>query len=323
MVEKPIISVIVPVHNTEKYLRVCVDSILTQTYDNLELILIDDGSSDHSGTICDEYASQDRRVKVVHKEKAGGASAARNIGLDNASGEYLAFVDSDDFIHETMFEVLRQNAVQNNADIAICDYFDVNKDGDVVETENHNPIDAGIVTTRDALKKLVASFSYVVFWNKIYKRSLFNALRLPKNVRIGEDAYVMPEIFLRSQKIIAVSKPLYYYRNTPNSLTQSKFTIDNICDVDGRIQMFRFLQKHNFNNLLDETSSNILSRYLRFHANFSPTTVSEKEICLKNKREVRKIIWKYRNNIKFKELLYFEAPTFFTFLQRIKGSLRL
>ena len=322
MSEKPIISVIVPVHNTEKYLRACVDSILTQTYDNIELILIDDGSSDQCGTICDEYSLKDRRIKVVHNEKAGGAPEARNIGLNLASGEYLAFVDSDDYICGEMFEVLLQNLVQNNADIAICDYQDVNCDGEVVKKNNHKQIVPGVVTTREALKELIANFSFVVLWNKIYKRELFDSFRLPKNVRIGEDAYVMPEIFLRSQKIVAVSDPLYYYRNTPNSLTHSKFTIDNICDVEGRIQLFRFLEKHGFNDLLDEASSNILSRYFRFHSFFSPTTVSEKEICLRNKREVGKIIWKYRKSIKLKELLYFEAPAFFAFLRKMKNSLR-
>ncbi len=322
MIEKPTISVIVPVRNTEDFLRPCVESILTQSYDSLELILIDDCSSDRSGTICDEFASKDSRVKVVHKEKAGGASEARNTGLDLASGDYLAFVDSDDYVCEKMFEVLLQNAVKNNADIAICDYNDVNRDGEVVKRNNHKPIAPGIVTTRDALKELITNFSFVVLWNKIYKRRLFDSFRLPKNVRIGEDAYVMPEIFFRSQKIVAVSEPLYYYRNTPNSLTQSKFTIDNICDVDGRIRMFHFLEKHGFKDLLDETASNILSRYVRFHSHFSPSTANEKEICLKNKREVGKIIWKYRKSIKFKELLYFEAPAFFTFLQKIKNSLR-
>ncbi len=323
MQEKPKISVIVPVHNTEKYLRACVDSILAQTYGNIELILIDDGSTDQSGSICDEYASEDRRVKVVHNGKASGVSAARNIGLNLASGDYLAFVDSDDYVSEKMFEVLLQNIVQNDADVALCDYYGINRDGEVVKTDvNHKPVGAGVVTTHDALKALVANFAYVVFWNKIYKRRLFDSFQLPENIRIGEDGYVMPEIFFRSQKIIAVPTPLYYYRNTPNSATQSKFSIDNISDVDGRIRMFNFLEKHNYNDLLDETSSNILSRYFKFHAYFSPTTASEKEICLMNKREVGKIVWKYRKNIKFKELLFFESPTLFTFLQKIKNSLR-
>ena len=119
MKKKPLISVIVPVYNVESYLKVCVDSILAQTYENLEIILVDDGSKDSSGKMCDEYAEKDARIKVVHK-KNGGVSSARNKGLDVASGEYIGFVDSDDSTKPNMFEILYKNMVTSDADVSVC-----------------------------------------------------------------------------------------------------------------------------------------------------------------------------------------------------------
>ena len=114
-----LISIIVPVYKAEKYLSECIDSIISQTYENFELILIDDGSPDNSGKICDEYAEKDKRIKVIHKENAG-VSSARNIGLDNASGEYIAFIDSDDFVDKQYLEKLHCNLKHNDADISLC-----------------------------------------------------------------------------------------------------------------------------------------------------------------------------------------------------------
>ena len=122
MEKQPLISVIVPVYNVENYLPRCLDSIINQTYTNLEILLVDDGATDNSGKLCDEYAQKDNRIRVFHKEN-GGVSSARNMGLDNATGEYIAFVDSDDYIDKCMYEIMLNSSVQNNADIVVCGYL--------------------------------------------------------------------------------------------------------------------------------------------------------------------------------------------------------
>ena len=116
-----LVSIIVPVYNVEKYLERCLDSLINQTLKDIEIILVDDGSTDDSGNICDKYAKKDKRIKVIHKEN-GGLSDARNIGLSIANGRYLQFVDSDDFIHKQMIEILYNTIINNNADISICDF---------------------------------------------------------------------------------------------------------------------------------------------------------------------------------------------------------
>ena len=122
MKEEKLISVIIPVYNVEKYLRRCIDSVINQTYKNLEIIIVDDGSTDNSSNICDEYTNKDSRVKVVHKEN-GGLSSARNVGIELAKGDLIAFVDSDDYIELEMYEKLKENMDKYDSDIAICQYY--------------------------------------------------------------------------------------------------------------------------------------------------------------------------------------------------------
>ena len=120
--KKDLISVVIPVYNTEKYLKECIDSVINQSYNNLEIILVDDGSTDNSLEICNKYADMDKRIKVIHKNN-GGLSDARNVGIENANGKYITFVDSDDFIENDMYELLYNDVCENNAEIAGCDYY--------------------------------------------------------------------------------------------------------------------------------------------------------------------------------------------------------
>lgn len=175
------ISVIVPVFNTEKYLHKCLNSIVSQTYKDLEIIVVDDGSFDNSPRICDEFAQKDNRIKVVHKNNEG-VSVARNTAIDMASGEYLFFVDSDDYMAHNMIEVLYKDLNKNNADISMCDFrtegefedFDYNKNNSV----NMN--------SDIALKHLYidADFNFVILWAKLFKKSLFDNIRLLANINM-------------------------------------------------------------------------------------------------------------------------------------------
>ncbi|MDQ0198773.1 glycosyltransferase family 2 protein [Neobacillus ginsengisoli] len=222
------ISIIVPVYNVEKYLVKCIDSILNQTFSDFELILVNDGSTDKSGEICDEYSKIDKRIKVVHK-KNGGLSSARNAGIDLAKGEYIAFVDSDDYIHKRMYEVLYNNAIINSSDIIICD-FTVANEGVFYDTSNLNiDIVAQNFSNIESLNKLYTSkgISFIVAWNKLYKRELFNDIRYEKG-RIHEDEFIIHQILYKSSKVTYLPIKLYYYLQTNNSIIRSPYNIKRL-----------------------------------------------------------------------------------------------
>lgn len=243
---EPKISVIVPIYNVEKYLIRCVESILNQTYKNLEIILVDDGSPDKCPTICDEFAKKDSRIIVVHK-KNGGLSDARNAGLDIATGEYIGFVDSDDYISENMYEVLLQRILKNDADMAICNYLSVDENYELVSEKNVVlPIEDGSSTFDDFMKGYTGKYGwyYVVAWNKLYKRKLFNKLRYPLGKK-HEDEFLIHHILDQCEKIECVREGLYYYMQRPGSIMAEQFNIKNLDLGDALIDQYYFAKtKH-------------------------------------------------------------------------------
>ena len=217
--ENPAVSVIVPVYKAEKYLRKCVDSILAQTFRDFEVLLVDDGSPDGSGAICDEYAGKDPRVRVFHKEN-GGVSSARQCGLDNARGEYTIHADPDDWVEPNMLEELYAKAKAEDADIVICDFY-----------YEYSP--TRITVCRQRLKDrypetvIAQLFRMEVtgcVWNKLVRTSLFreNGISFPKGINIGEDYSVVVALLLVAQKTSSVDLPLYHYIRNQDSLTKRK-----------------------------------------------------------------------------------------------------
>lgn len=211
----PLISVIIPVYNVESFLRQCVDSVLRQTYSNLEIILVDDGSLDNSGAICDSYATIDSRIKVIHKIN-GGLSAARNAGLDVFQAEYVMFVDSDDIVHPRFVELLFNQI--HNVDLVFCRYstFQETEVPVFSEIESH----PGLKMEGVKLLKNLRSFEYpasVISWNKLYRAFLWNELRFPIG-KIHEDEFVVHHLLDKVHELIFVSTPLYYYRQRNSSL---------------------------------------------------------------------------------------------------------
>lgn len=223
-----LVSVIVPVYNVENYLRECLDSIVAQTYRSIEVILIDDGSKDSSGEICDEYADKDNRVKVIHKEN-GGVSAARNTGLDVAKGEWISYVDSDDYIEDTMLETLICLAKENDVELAMCSFKDIS------ECENVTQENDIRIFSKDELiyNYVVRNTDYCItegIWDRIYKRVLVDGLRF-KTDRINEDILYTMEVFTRAHKAVYTSEKLYNYRaGREGNITGRKATIDSIKD---------------------------------------------------------------------------------------------
>lgn len=209
----PKISVIVPVYNAESTIRRCVDSILAQTFTDFECLLIDDGSKDQSGEICDEYAEKDRRIRVFHKEN-GGVSSARNMGLDNAKGEWITFVDSDDWIEPDMVEKLVKPTNQKDVDIVIGDFQMVSGDS----IKEHRSIDWTSDKT-ESLNRYIASV-WTIACGNIVKRSLYERHSVTSQIGITycEDFHLMVRLCFFADRIVHVNIPLYNYRQRASSV---------------------------------------------------------------------------------------------------------
>lgn len=206
-----LISVVVPVYKVEKYLQQCVESIAQQTHSALEIILIDDGSPDHCPALCDELASKDNRIKVIHKEN-GGVSSARNAGLDAATGDYIGFVDSDDKIPEDYYELLLKNLLSSDADVSRCAhyYFDDNgyvNDCDEVVQEIR------VIQGREKLMADIANSGNksVVLWNKLFKREVIGNTRFNTSLKVGEDTVFLFNVYKNADRMVCQDLPLYGY----------------------------------------------------------------------------------------------------------------
>jgi glycosyltransferase involved in cell wall biosynthesis len=221
MNDNPLISIIVPVYNAEKYLGACIESITSQTYKNLEIILIDDGSSDNSGKICDDYAEKDNRIRVIHKEN-GGVSKARNDGLKLVSGEYIGFVDSDDTISPKMFESLFKNLSENSADIAVCDYEMVYADRRV--SVNPRGISMKFSAEESIKNVLLGKYFQGHLCNKLFKASVLKDIFFDEDIYVYEDMLVVIKALLKSKSVFFDSTPYYDYYMRDDSAFHTSFT---------------------------------------------------------------------------------------------------
>lgn len=236
-----LISVVVPIYMVEAYLERCIQSIVNQTYQNLEIILVDDGSKDNCPQICDFWAKKDSRIVVIHREN-GGLSAARNSGIDIAKGEYIAFVDSDDFIAEDFIECLYQACKESGSEIAQCRYEYV--DGNVL-TKAKEPVTEPMETFSG--KEMIAGMSWkdgaynVVAWNKLYQRHLFENVRYPEG-RIHEDEATTHKLFYHAKQVAFVYRFLYGYYTGGESITRNQFSkkrLDWEWAVAGRLEFLK------------------------------------------------------------------------------------
>lgn len=249
------ISIIIPIYKVEPYLRRCLDSVLAQTYTDLQIILVDDGSPDGCGAICDEYAAKDSRIEVIHQENRG-LSGARNAGLALAKGEYIAFLDSDDYVDETMYEKLLQVLLEKDADIAECGYRWVKPDV-TYDRENTGKVD--IYTNLEALEMLYFGDQMfggisIVVWNKLYRAELFDDLCFAQGLN-NEDVDFTPRALYKARRIAKLNENLHNFFFSPNSISRSSFSLKKLDAIEVRRRILEFYREKGLRRFYDVVQS--------------------------------------------------------------------
>jgi glycosyltransferase involved in cell wall biosynthesis len=318
------ISIIVPIYKVEKYLSKCIESLLVQTFKEIELILVNDGSPDSCGELCDEYAKKDNRIKVIHK-KNGGISSARNAGINIATGKYIGFVDGDDYIHPNMYELLYKKAVDSSSDIVLCDYYSIEENELLENLYCNYEIEAQNYTNLEALEELFGEdrIKFVVPWNKLYKRSLFSNLQYEVG-RIHEDEFIAHKVLYKSSKVTYLPIKLYYYFQRTNSIMRSRFNIkrlDRVYALKDRVDYFNKINQLNLQHKAeDRYIQSIFSNYKKVKANNIVAFKEIKEIrvdLLMNFKSLLKNPF-YNKREKILWILFIINPLLYDFYVKIK-----
>lgn len=290
----PLISVIVPIYNVEKYLARCVDSIVNQTYKNLEIILVNDGSPDLCPQMCDDYAEKDSRIKVVHK-KNGGLSDARNAGMAVAKGEYISFIDSDDYVSDDFFECLLDVMNKENSDIAECSVVKLYEDNRFDEFSD----DLSVKTydTQDAMSALIAENPFHQHvWNKLYKTELVRDIPYAVG-KLNEDEFWTYQVFGRANKVSKFNKTMYYYFQRSSSIMGVGYNIRRLDALEGKANRQKYIE-NNFPELSTQAKIDLYGSCM-----FAYQSVL-KFMSGADKKKALELIRKYRKmyNLSFDEI---------------------
>lgn len=299
-----LISVIVPIYNVEKYLDECLDSIIKQSYGQLEIILVDDGSSDGSGAIADKYAKLDSRIKVIHKDN-GGLSEARNTGLEMSNGEWIVFVDADDRIHPQMIELLYQTAKETESELVWCLFTEFDNQSDkLTQTTKQNLVlnkncyqEMTNIEASGYFYKLGKMSEFMVAWNKIYKRNLFfdekNLIRYPVG-KIFEDGYTTYQLVYKAAKVTRLEIPLYDYRIHSESIMAKHGNKSYLPAIEAGIQrMDFFAAREEWELYKAELNLNIYS-LIRYYEGNSDKEIKKEiktQFCAFYKQYFKKETW--------------------------------
>ncbi|MBQ2835562.1 MAG: glycosyltransferase family 2 protein [Clostridia bacterium] len=288
--EKDLISIIIPVYNVEKYLRNCIDSVLAQTYKNIEIILVDDGSPDTCPDICDEYAKKDSRIKVIHQEN-GGLSDARNTGIEAANGKYITFIDSDDDVSSEYIKYLYELLRKNNTKMSIATHTVVSNQK---KTNWGNGYTEKVLTTEECLDRILCDKGFSISaWAKLYSKDLFNGVRFSIG-KLNEDNGTTYKLILQCDKIAYGNKSIYNYYKRQNSITTSKFNLrkmdlveltDKMCDeIDAK-----------YPNLKDSTDKKRITSRFSVLRQMAVSKLNEQEKALE--KEIVKYIKQRKTQI--------------------------
>lgn len=277
MSQTPKISVIIPVYNVEKYLPICLESIINQTYRNLEIILVNDGSTDNCGIICDEYSNIDKRITVIHKEN-GGQSSARNVGLDICSGEYIGFVDSDDYIHPKTYEIAFDVITKEDFDFVEWEYKPVHS---VESFDEIIDYDYEIHTMYDVLLGIINwKKHYYSPCNKLYRRKSIINLRFPRG-KIMEDVFFLNNFIDKFNKVGYIPLTMYHYYQRKYSTTRTSYTIEHMADFEAFNETYSIC-KTQYPELLELQLEEIVMRFF-LRLNIINNQNNDRDNCIKQK----------------------------------------
>lgn len=297
-----LISIIIPVYNTDKYLERCLYTVLHQTYTNIEVILIDDGSTDRSGIICDQWKDKDERIITIHK-KNGGLSDARNYGLRIAKGNYVSFVDSDDFVDRRFIEILYGLITSTGCSIAAVGYQKVDQ-GDVIQNHSYHATETEIIYRDEAIRCLLKNQKiYDYAWNKLYNRRLFETIHYPAG-RVMEDLGTTYRLFGEAERIAYNPCKLYYYSQRPDSILHvsgEKLYEDKYALSKDRYAALAFDE-----NLYQDNAYFFFRSIIDCYPHLDSQTRREAKQRLKELWEACKMICSVKNRIKFYLLSYNE-----------------
>lgn len=283
-----LVSIIVPIYNVEKYLDRCIITIVNQSYKNLEIILVDDGSPDNCSEICDSWAEKDNRIIVIHKEN-GGLSDARNTGINIANGDYLAFIDSDDYVHADYIKVLYELCKKYDSDISVCSNYKVTG---IEDYRKSIPIGNDFASKAEDFLFKKKKF-YCVAWGKLYKREIFNDIRYPKG-RIHEDVAVVYKVLYNACTIAVTDLKLYYYYVNPESIMRSEYSIKHLDILDNMYDSYKYFINKREEKIayivLKDYIDTILSEYKNIYNSEINSRVLRKQLINKYKAEYKKVI---------------------------------
>ena len=281
------ISVIIPIYNVEKYLKRCIESVIKQTYSDLEIILVDDGSQDGCAKICDEYKKKDERIIVIHK-KNGGLSDARNVGLKVATGEIISYIDSDDYLDLDMYEKMIKAMEEKNADIVVCG---TNIDYEDGHTKVKCEKEEKSFNREEALIELNSFKSFdMAVWNKLYKREVVDNIEFPVGKK-SEDYFVMYQYFARAKKVVIINQAKYHYFQRSNSISRGKNVTHDY--IEGSKSQKEFFEK-NFPDLNYVGNTAYAFSYI---ATYNRYIKNELKMTNEMKKEFKKEVRKYLKDI--------------------------
>lgn len=269
------VTIIVPVYNVEKYLNKCIESIANQSYKEIEIILVDDGATDNSGNICDEWKKKDSRITVIHK-KNGGLSSARNAGLDKANGKYVCFIDSDDWVEPDFIEVLFKSIERHNADISQCGFVEEIEGAESAPYRSDSYL---VITGKDAIKNLYNRKTYlstVVMWNKLFKKKIFQDLRFDEGI-VHEDEALIHEVLYNADKVVINESKLHHYLTRPNSIMNSTFSLKRLDSIYAYEKRISYLQDKKEHELVEMTMRMYFRVLIGVSSNLFYSTIAGKE----------------------------------------------
>lgn len=317
--QNQVVSIIIPIYQVEKYIYRCIDSVIKQTYKNLEIILVDDGSPDKCGLICDEYKKKDKRIKVIHK-KNGGLSEARNEGLKIVSGEYVGFIDSDDWVEENYIDELYKLLKTYNSDISVCNFYKISDNVNFMNNKGNFKIEE--FTNIQALEEYFGNnyVKIVVTWGKLYRKNLFESIEFPVG-KIHEDEFITHKLLYRANKIVMTTKCLYFYWQRPDSIMGRGFNftgrLNYIEALNDRIKFYKLEHLENlymntikaYYGIILDTYWQVIKRkknYINFKNYFNDIKKLKNDILHS----------KFTTVFKMRYILFIHFPTIATVLEK-------